>query len=325
MRAYKGDVSPFLTLIARLCDFDEAEIDYLIWRLAIKIQNPWMKIPSYVLIVTSDEGTGKSQLVKFIAGLYGAHGKIITDREMESSFDDWKAAGVLFAAAEEVSFKAKRSVANRLKALASMECDHINPKFQPSYAVENFYDLFFTANDPDAIYFATIASAGPSSSCTTRSPQCRRPSATSFRLGMMLVARKRSCTTSCLRPMGGAFDPYAPAPATVGKTEMAEAGRNPAEQFVADLIADAIEDTAACPLQDFTSHPQGVRRRPDAEQRRRSRPRAGLAGSGIAKQALPVRHRTDDPLPHSRYGGVEAGAAQRLDQAISRIPRAAGI
>ena len=51
-----------------------------------------MKIPSFTLVVTPDEGTGKSQLGKFIVGLYGVHGKIITDREMESSFDDWKAA-----------------------------------------------------------------------------------------------------------------------------------------------------------------------------------------------------------------------------------------
>ena len=52
---------------------------------------------------------------------------------------------------------------------------------------------------------------------------------------------------------GAAFDPYAPAPLTSGKTEMAIASRNPAEEFVADLRADAIEDAASCPLKDFTS------------------------------------------------------------------------
>jgi len=44
----------------------------------------------------------------------------------------------------------------------------------------------------------------------------------------------------------GAFDPYAPAPLTAGKTEMAKASRTPAEQFVADLQADASENETAC-------------------------------------------------------------------------------
>jgi hypothetical protein len=218
---------------------------------AIKIQKPWMKIPSYILIVTSDEGTGKSQLVKFIAGLCGAHGKIITDREMESSFDDWKAAGILFAGAEEISFNEKRSVANRLKAIASMECDHINPKAQPSYQVENFYDLFFTANNPDAIYI--------------RNDRERRPFVVMHDPVAPMTKNERDELQSwydnggkeallhhlMFEADGGAFDPYEPAPLTAGKTEMAEAGRNPAEQFVADLIADATLDAAACPLQDF--------------------------------------------------------------------------
>ena len=247
----KGNVSPFLNLIARLCDFNEAEIKYLIWRLAIKIQNPWMKIPSYTVVVHPDEGTGKSQLGKFIVGLYGVHGKIITDREMESSFDDWKAAGILFAVVEEVSFKAKRSVANRLKALASMEVDYINPKGQSAYQVENFCDLFFTANVHDAIYI--------------RNDRERRPFVVKHDPVNPMSKGERDELQSwydnggkeaLLHHLmhevdGDAFDPYEPTPLTAGKTEMAEAGRNPAEQFVADLIADATLDTAACPLQDF--------------------------------------------------------------------------
>jgi hypothetical protein len=40
---------------------------------------------------------------------------------------------------------------------------------------------------------------------------------------------------------GDAFDPYAPAPNTTGKSEMAEASRTIAEQFVEDIIKDAEE------------------------------------------------------------------------------------
>jgi hypothetical protein len=248
----KGNVQPFLNLIARLCNFNEAEIEYLIWRFAIKIQNPWMKIPSYTIVVAPDEGTGKSQLGKFIAGLYGVHGKIITDREMESKFDDWKAAGILFAVAEEVSFKEKRSVANHLKALASMEVDHINPKGQPAYQVDNFLDYFLTANIHDAIYI--------------RNERERRPFVVMHDpiTPMAKIERdelqawydnggKEALLHHLMHEVDGrAFDPYEPAPLTAGKTEMAEAGRNPAEQFVADLIADAIEDKSMCPLQDFS-------------------------------------------------------------------------
>jgi hypothetical protein len=96
-------------LIRHLCAGNEEEIRYLKWRIAIKIKKPWLKIPSYVLVVTKEEGTGKSQLGKFLVGLYGKHGRIITDIELESSFDDWKADGVIFAVSEEVSLRDKKS------------------------------------------------------------------------------------------------------------------------------------------------------------------------------------------------------------------------
>src|SRR3981081_33090 len=57
----KGDVAPLEKLIRHLCAGNEEEIRYLKWRIAIKIQKPWLKIPSYVLVVTKEEGTGKSQ------------------------------------------------------------------------------------------------------------------------------------------------------------------------------------------------------------------------------------------------------------------------
>jgi hypothetical protein len=52
---------------------------------------------------------------------------------LESSFDDWKADGVIFAVSEEVSLRDKKSAANRLKAMASMEVQQINPKGKPAY------------------------------------------------------------------------------------------------------------------------------------------------------------------------------------------------
>jgi hypothetical protein len=121
---------------------------------------------------------------------------------------------------------------------------------------------------------------------------------------------------------GDDFDPYAPAPLTSGKTEMAEASRNPAEQFVADLIADTIEDTGACPLKDFTSllEDYSGARTPDKRDEA-----ALLAGGRVHKPTLPVRRRPDNPVPNSRHGGMEAGIGYGMDRAISRPPRAARI
>jgi hypothetical protein len=247
----KGDVSPFINLVKRLCDSKEDEVRYLIWRIAIKVQKPWLKIPSYVLIDTKEEGTGKSQLVKFVSGLYGAHGKIITDREMETDFDDWRAAGILFVGAEEVSFKDKRSVANRLKAIASMEVDRINPKGQPSYQVENFFDLFFTANNPDAIYIRNDRERRPfvvmHNTVTPMSKSERDKLQSWYDNG-----GKEALLYYFMHEVDGdAFDPYDPAPLTTGRTEMAEANQTPAERFVVDMIADASEDMVVCPLKDF--------------------------------------------------------------------------
>jgi hypothetical protein len=256
----KGDVAPLIALISRLCGGDEAEIIYLTWRIAVKIQKPWVKIPSYVLVVTSSEGTGKSQLGKFVAGLYGKHGKIITDRELESSFDDWKADGIIFAVSEEVSLKEKKSTANRLKAMTSMEVMHVNPKGKPSYVTENHLDLYFTANEHNSLYI--------------RNERERRPFIVCHDVESMTVAEAR--LLQCWYDNGGkeamlyyflnevdgaAFDIYEAAPATKGKTMMAEASMSPAERFVADLLADATEDKAngtGKPLRDFSDLMAGL-------------------------------------------------------------------
>jgi hypothetical protein len=251
----KGDVEPFKTLVSRLCDNKQAEMDYLTCRIAYKVQNPWVKIPSFVLIVTDAEGTGKSQLVKFITGLYGKHGKIITDREMESQFDDWRAGGVLCVGCEEVSFKEKRSLANRLKAIASMEVDHINPKGRSPYNIENFFDLLFTANNHDAIYVRNERERRPfivmHDPVSKMSKDERNELQNWYDTGgkealLHYLMHEVDCS---------GFDPYEDAPSTTGKREMAEAGRTTAEQFVADLLQDAREDqqtgSPPCPLKSF--------------------------------------------------------------------------
>ncbi|SFK10111.1 primase-helicase family protein [Methylocapsa palsarum] len=250
----KGDVEPLKALISKLCGGDPEEIRYLTWRIAIKLQKPWVKVPSYVLIVTSAEGTGKSQLGKFIVGLYGKHGKIITDREVESSFDDWKADGILFAMSEEVSLKEKKSTANRLKAMTSMEVQQINPKGKPAFSTENYLDLYFTANDHNALYI--------------RNDKERRPFIVQHDVEPMSMAEaqalqnwydrggKEAMLFHFLHEVDGdAFAIHAPAPLTSGKTLMAEASRSPAEAFVDELIVDDAEAARqgedAAPLRDF--------------------------------------------------------------------------
>ncbi|SFK03250.1 DUF5906 domain-containing protein [Methylocapsa palsarum] len=251
----KGDVGPLKALISRLCGGDEEEIRYLTWRIAVKLQKPWVKIPSYVLIVTSQEGTGKSQLGKFIVGLYGKHGKIITDRELESSFDDWKADGILFAMSEEVSLKEKKSTANRLKAMTSMEVQHINPKGKPSYSTENYLDLYFTANDFDALYIRNDKERRPFITHHSVEPMPMQEAAALQK--WYNAGGKEAMLFYFLHEVDGrTFNIYAPAPSTSGKTLMAEASRSPAETFVAELLADAAEDAAegkGVALRDFSA------------------------------------------------------------------------
>ena len=276
-----------------------------------------MKIPSYILIVTRDEGTGKSQLVKFIAGLYGAHGKIITDREMESSFDDWKAKGILFAGAEEVSFKEKRSVANRLKALASMEVDHINPKGLPSYEVENFYDMIFTANNHDAIYIRNERERRPFIIMHEPVTPMSKTERDELQAWHDNGGKEAMLYYLMYEVDGSAFDPYSPAPVTSGKTKMAEACQNPAEVFVKAMMADCAEDEETCPLKDFTAMLKNYAGGRNTRQARRGRPSQSIAGGGLVKPKTALQIRASNTLPDPRLGGMETGAGYGLDHEVS--------
>ena len=249
----KGDVAPLEKLIRHLCAGNEDEIRYLKWRIAIKIQKPWLKIPSYVLVVTKEEGTGKSQLGKFLVGLYGKHGRIITDRELESSFDDWKADGVIFAVSEEVSLRDKKSAANRLKAMASMEVQQINPKGKPSYETENFLDLYFTANECDAMYVRTEKERRPFIVKHDGVMPMSAPDAKALQHWYDHGGQAAMLHYFLYEVDGAAFDTHAAAPVTEGKRTMAQVCQSPAEKFVDELLTDAAEDAAAdgVPLREF--------------------------------------------------------------------------
>ena len=82
-----------------------------------------------------------------------------------------------------------------------MEADHINPKGQPSYQVENLYDLFLLQTTTTRFTSAMSVNGGHLSPCTTGLPRWLRRSETNCSHGTTAAVRRLSSTTLCTRWM----------------------------------------------------------------------------------------------------------------------------
>jgi hypothetical protein len=146
-----------------------------------------------------------------------------------------------------------------------MKVDHINPKGQPSYQVENFFDLMFTANNPDAIHIRNENERRP---IVIMHPTVK-PMSKEARDGLQAWfdnGGKEALLHYLMNVDVSGFDPWEPSPMFTGKVEMAKAGRTPAEQFVSDLLEDAKDEKNESPLKSFTTmltEYVGVGRDPD--------------------------------------------------------------
>lgn len=150
--AKEGDVSLFLELIAHLfhgCPAEDVEW-FLSW-LAWPLKHPGCKLATSVVLFSIHQGVGKSVLGYVMREIYGENFSEISQRQFESSFNDW-VAEKQFIMGDDVSGSDKKREMDLLKKMVTQQTVTVNVKYQKPYTIKDMANYFWTTNRPDAFY-----------------------------------------------------------------------------------------------------------------------------------------------------------------------------
>lgn len=148
----KGDIGLWSELVAFLFDGESTDTQkwFLQW-LAYPLQHPGTKLFTACVIWSRAQGVGKTLLGYTMERIYGRNFAEITDRDLQSSFNDW-AENKQFVMGDEITGGDKRGSADRMKGLITQKFLRINPKFVAPYVVPDCVNYFFTSNHPDSFF-----------------------------------------------------------------------------------------------------------------------------------------------------------------------------
>jgi putative DNA primase/helicase len=148
----KPEVHPakWLHLLQFLCgeaDSDQAPItEWVLKWLAYPLQHPGAKMKT-AIVMHGQEGAGKNVLFGAIADLYGRHGGIVGQQQLESQFTGWLSAKCFLIANEVLSRQELRQHVGKLKGYVTEDSVMINEKNLPERAEANRCNLVFLSNE----------------------------------------------------------------------------------------------------------------------------------------------------------------------------------
>ena len=145
-----GDVTPFFELLRHIACDDETVIDYVLNWYAIQLQRPGIKLKT-ALVFHGPEGSGKNLLNETVAAIFGRHGRVVGQRELESQWTDWQ-SGCQFLIGDEVVSRADlRHHKGMLKGLITSEHLNIATKFLNLRTERNCMNLVFHSNEVEPL------------------------------------------------------------------------------------------------------------------------------------------------------------------------------
>lgn len=148
----KGDHTMFLKLVDHIFKGGEKEAKewFLAW-CAYPLQYPGVKMFSSAVLHGVRHGTGKSLIGYTLAKIYGDNFTEISQADIHATHNEW-AEGRQFVMGDDVTGSNKRQDADFLKKMITQKKIRINPKYIPSYTIDDCINYFFTANHPDAFF-----------------------------------------------------------------------------------------------------------------------------------------------------------------------------
>lgn len=145
-----GSCTKQIELLQYLCGEegqDEAPItDWVLNWVALPLQRPGAKMQTAV-VMYGDEGTGKNMFWSAVRSIYGEHGTIISQMQLNSQFNDWLSARLFLIANEVVTRQEIRHHVGYLKNLITEPEVWINPKNIGARSESNHANLVFLSNE----------------------------------------------------------------------------------------------------------------------------------------------------------------------------------
>lgn len=147
----EGPIDPWNTLLDKFFEFEpEGRRWFEAW-LAWPLQHPGYKLPTYSVIWSIAQGTGKSFLGYTMLKIYGDNGTEISHKTLTSDFNEY-AENRCFIMADEAKSGDKRISSSEFKSVVTRKLLRINTKYVPAYTVEDRLNYYLTAQDPDCVY-----------------------------------------------------------------------------------------------------------------------------------------------------------------------------
>jgi hypothetical protein len=234
-----GNVQPLLDLIEFLVPNSVTREWFLSW-LAYPIQHPGAKLPVAVVMVSQQQGVGKSSLADALRAVYGSgNSAVIDQRALESNFNAPLAAKQ-FIVGEETTGREQRKIADVLKNLITAPAILVNEKYKPQVELANCANFLFNTNHADAFHLEE----SDRRFCVIECTSAPRPSAfyTGFRQWLDNDGASHFFDYLLRRDLS-AFNAYAHAPRTEAKDSMIAASRSGIAGWVHELREDP--DSAA--------------------------------------------------------------------------------
>lgn len=226
----EGDVRPWHDLMDHLFGNEHESRRWFERWCACPLQQPGVKMSVAAVLWGVTHGSGKTLVGHTLMRIYGKHGTEIHDDDLDDERREW-AENMQFVLADDISARGDRKFMRRLMTMITQKLLRLNPKYVPSYSVEDLINYLFTSNDPDAMYM---------------DDQDRRFWVHEVRAGKYTdyrdYVRWRDSVSGIaalwhylLNLDLGDFDPQAPAPMTTAKSTMIELGKSELGAWVREL------------------------------------------------------------------------------------------
>lgn len=142
----EGSCQKLLGLLYFLCNEDDKVFDWVLKWTAFPLQHLGAKMQTAV-VMSGKEGVGKNLFYGVIRDIYGAHGGVITQRQLESDFMGWLSAKLFIIANEVVSRAEMRHHVGFLRNLITEPELWINRKNKDERLEANHCNIVFFSNE----------------------------------------------------------------------------------------------------------------------------------------------------------------------------------
>ncbi len=142
----KGGCEKTLKLLYHLCAEEDAVFDWVLKWTAYPLQHRGAKMRT-AIVMHGGEGAGKNIFWGAVRDIYGEHGGVITQMQLQNQFNEWLSAKLFLVANEVVTRQDIKHLVGYIKNLITEPEVYINPKGLPARREANYMNAVFLSNE----------------------------------------------------------------------------------------------------------------------------------------------------------------------------------